>query len=52
MKLTRRKRRCRFGGGSDGRAESSGALVPSHEANPLEPNEDHMVNVTVYTNVG
>ena len=33
-------------------AESPGAIVPSHEANPLEPNEDHMVNVTVYTNVG
>ena len=33
-------------------AESPGAIVPSHESNPLDPSEDPMVNVTVYTNIG
>jgi hypothetical protein len=35
-----------------GRAESTGAMTPSHGWSSLEENEDHMVNVTVYTNVG
>jgi hypothetical protein len=35
-----------------GGSESPGAVAPSHEANPLQQNEDPMVNVTVYTNVG
>ena len=51
--LTRAERRCRFGGGRRRVAPNRRArLTPSHGWSSLEENEDHMVNVTVYTNVG